>query len=80
MRHDLEHLFFLRAELAALGERAPASGQVVFDLFADGVEEAADRHGGDLAVQVAERGEDRVFADQVGGQGCDAGFGFSLVL
>jgi len=79
MRHDLEHLFFLRAQLATLGERAPDSWQVVFDLFADGVEEAAYWLGGDLAVQVAEGGQERVFAEQVGGEFGDAGFDQSLV-
>jgi hypothetical protein len=52
---------------------------VVLDLLADGVEEAADGQRGDLAVQVAERGEQRVLAVQAGGESGDAGFDFSLV-
>ena len=52
---------------------------MVFDLLADGVEEAGDRHRVDLAVQVAEGGEEGVFGVKVGGEACDEGFDFFLV-
>ena len=52
---------------------------MVFDLFADGVEEAGDRHWVCLAVQVAERGEQRMFGVQVGGESRDESFDFLFV-
>jgi hypothetical protein len=79
VRHDLDHLLLLRAELLASRQRTPDSRQVVFDLLADGEEEAGDRHWVDLAVHAAERGEHRVLGVQVGRECGDEGFHSLLV-
>jgi hypothetical protein len=79
MLHDLDHLALLGTELLTLYEWTPSLWHIVFDLFAQRVEQADDRSWREFAVQTTETRQERKLAVQVRWQSCNALFNPLLV-